>query len=57
MVLSVKEYELLISQRKGSLLPALSAYRALKDEVNDEISFEEVENWRDTQIGRKLPWE
>ena len=57
ILLSLKEYETLLSQGKGSLLQALTAYQSLMQETTDDISDKEVDSWRDKETGRKLPWE
>jgi len=57
ILLSLKEYETLLLQVRGSLLHAFKSYQSLMRPVDDEISDEEVDSWRDVEIGRKLPWE
>jgi prevent-host-death family protein len=57
ILLSLKEYETLLLQRKGSLLQAFNAYSSLMQSTTDEILNEEIDSWRDKEIGRKLPWE
>ena len=57
ILLSLKEYETLLLQGKGRLLQAFNAYRSLIQPTTDEILNEEIDSWRDKEIGRKLPWE
>jgi prevent-host-death family protein len=57
ILLSLKEYETLLLQRKGSLLQAFNAYRSLMEQTNDEFLDEDVDSWRDKEEGRNLPWE
>ena len=57
ILLSLKEYETLLSQGKGNLLQAFKAYQSIMLPTNDAILDDEVDSWRDSEIGRKLPWE
>ena len=57
VLLSLKEYNALLSQSKGSLLQALKAYKVLKHKAGEDLSNKEVDSWRSEEIGRKLPWE
>lgn len=57
VLLSLKEYEALVSQGKGSLLHAFKAYKALRQATNKDLTNEEVDSWRSKETGRKLPWE
>lgn len=57
VLLSVKEYETLLEQKKGSLLQAFATYRSLKKSTDEELTNKEVDSWRDKETGRKLPWE
>jgi len=57
VLLSLKEYETLLLQVRGSLLHAFKAYQSLMQPVDNDISDEEVDSWRDAGTGRKLPWE
>jgi len=56
VLLSLKEYKALLAQGKGSLLHALKAYRALKEDSNEDLSNQEIDNWRSKETGRELPW-
>lgn len=57
VLLSLKEYEALISQGQGGLIQALNAFHALKQSDSNELSDQEVDQWRDKSTGRDLPWE
>ena len=57
VLLSLKEYESLLLQVRGSLLQAFKTYQSLMQPIVDDISDDEVDRWRDAEIGRKLPWE
>jgi antitoxin Phd len=57
VLLSVKEYEILLKQKKGSLLQAIATYRSLKKSTDEELTSKDVDSWRDKETGRKLPWE
>ncbi len=57
VLLSLKEYEALISNGQGGLIQALNAFNVLKQDDNTEISDRQVDEWRDKSTGRDLPWE
>ncbi len=57
VLLSLKEYEALLTQGEGSLLHALNAYQVLKQPTKEGLSDEDIDSWRSQEIGRKLPWE
>lgn len=57
VLLSVQEYETLVTQGKGNLLQALQAYDALKQKTDESLSDETIDQWRSKETGRKLPWE
>ena len=57
ILLSLKEYETLILQGRGSLLQAFKTYQSLMQAIDDEVLNEEIDSWRDRETGRKLPWE
>lgn len=56
VLLSLAEYESLISQRKEGLAEALKAYRALKEPDDDRLLDAEIDNWRDRAEGRASLW-
>ena len=57
ILISPKEYKILLAQGKGDLLQAFKAYQAIMAPTNEELSSEEINSWRDQETGRKLPWE
>jgi len=57
VLLSLKEYEILIAQSQGGLIQAFNSFLALKQSNDEEISNQEADSWRDKTTGRKLPWE
>ena len=57
ILLSLKEYEALISNGQGGLIQALNAFNALKQDDKTGISDKQVDEWRDKSTGRDLPWE
>jgi len=57
VLLSVKEYEALISNGHGGLIQALNVFDALKQDDEKELTNQEVDSWRDKTDGRCLPWD
>jgi prevent-host-death family protein len=56
VLLSLKEYEALLSQGKGGLIQALSAFQALQLTDVEDIADKTVDNWRDKSTGRDTSW-
>lgn len=55
VVLSLKEYETLTAQSKGSLLSAFKMYQSIIEDEDISLSDEEVDSWRSKETGRPLP--
>ena len=56
ILLSLKEYEALLSYGKGGLVQALNAFQALQLTDVEDVTDDTVDSWRDKTTGRDMSW-